>query len=1014
MSLSGLAIENHKFTTIIIALLVVFGITSILTMPRSEDPLVIPLGTNVIVIYPGASPGELEELVIQPIEEAVNELEDIKKLASVARDGYALVEIEFEAGVDMDDKYSRIVQKVNGIRDNLPENIADLEIWRWSISDVAILQLSIISELASYRELEKEADLLKDLLEKQPGVKKVEISAFPEQEVRIAVDLERMAQYGIPLTEVERAIAAANANIPGGYIDIGARRFTIKTSGSFESLDDIRKVAVRSDGQQILYIDDIADVHFDYDDKSHLARVNGERSVFVTVKQKERTNIFSVMDGVKSAISEYETELPAKMELKTVFDQSESVSRRLNGFFGNLFQGLFLVGLVVLLVSSFRTSVIVILAIPISILVGLGLLDLSDYGLQQMTIAGLVIALGLLVDNAIVVTDNITRFMRKGEAPNEAAVKGTAQISWAIISSTVTTVLAFIPMIMLPGVTGDFIRSMPATVIFTLIASLIISLTLTPYLSSRFIKPGSVHRTRKPRRILDSFIAGHYRKVLETGLRRPKVVLLLAAIVFLGSLMLFPVIGVSFFPKAEKPQFMINIDLPEGTNLAQTDEAAAYVDSTLENRDDIRHWATNVGAGNPRIYYNMFQKSSASNHAQVYVELNNTDLASLRTTISDLRKEFKRYPGAEIRVKELEQGPPIEAPIAIRVIGENMDTLRSIAADVERIIASVPGTINIDNPLGTSKTDLRVRINREKAASAGVLLVDIDRTVRAAIAGLTITNYYDADGKEYDIVVKLPDKEEDKLTAFDRIYIPSHLGKPVPLKQLASLEFAASPTRINRYNLNRNVMVTADVIGATNANEATMKVIEQLDEYDWHKGYYYRVAGEFESRQESFGGMGRAVIIALVAIFAVLVLQFRSYIQPLIVFAAIPLALVGSILALFITGNTFSFTAFIGITSLVGIVINNSIILIDYINQLRRRGVEALEAIKKAGQTRFAPILLTTLTTIGGLLPLTLQGGTLWAPMGWAIIGGLAVSTFLTLLVVPALYRVIAARKPIE
>ncbi|MBD3234735.1 MAG: MMPL family transporter [candidate division Zixibacteria bacterium] len=1014
MSLSRLAIENHKFTTIIIALLVIFGITSILTMPRSEDPLVTPPGTNVIVIYPGASPEELEELVIQPIEEVVNELEDIKKLASVARDGYALVEIEFEAGVDMDDKYSQIVQKVNGIRDELPENIADLEIWRWSISDVAILQLGIISEFATYRELEKEAELLKDLLEKQPGVKKIEISAFPEQEVRIAVNLERMAQYGISLSEVEGAIVSANANIPGGHIDIGTRRFTIKTSGPFESLDEIRKVAVRSDRQQILYVDDIADVHFDYDDKNHIARVNGDRAVFVTVKQKERTNIFSVMDGVKSAIADFQSKMPAKMELKTVFDQSESVARRLNSFFGNLFQGLFLVGLVVLLVSSLRTAGIVILAIPISILVGLGLLDLSDYGLQQMTIAGLVIALGLLVDNAIVVTDNITRFMRRGEAPREAAVKGTAQISWAIISSTVTTVLAFFPMIMLPGVTGDFIRSMPATVIFTLVASLMISLTLTPYLSSRFIKPASVNQIRKSRRILDSFIAGHYRKVLETGLNRPKMVLLLATIVFLGSLMLFPVIGVSFFPKAEKPQFMINIDLPDGANLAQTDAVAAYVDSTLQKRDDIRHWATNIGAGNPRIYYNMFQKSSASNHAQIYVELKNTDLASLRTAISELRKEFWQYPGAEIRVKELEQGPPIEAPIAIRIIGENMDTLRSIAADVEQVIASVPGTINIDNPLGTSKTDLRVKINREKAASAGVPLVEIDRTVRAAMAGLAITGYNDASGKEYDIVVKLPDKEGDKLTAFDRIYISSHAGKLVPLKQVASLEFASSPTRINRYNLNRNVMITADVIGTTNANEATMKVIEQLEEYDLPKGYYYLVAGELESRQESFGGMGRAVIIALLAIFAVLVLQFRSYIQPLIVYAAIPLALVGSILALFITGNTFSFTAFIGITSLVGIVINNSIILVDYVNQLRRRGMEALEAIKKAGQTRFAPILLTTFTTIGGLLPLTLQGGTLWAPMGWAIIGGLIVSTFLTLLVVPVLYRVIAARKPID
>jgi multidrug efflux pump subunit AcrB len=292
----------------------------------------------------------------------------------------------------------------------------------------------------------------------------------------------------------------------------------------------------------------------------------------------------------------------------------------------------------------------------------------------------------------------------------------------------------------------------------------------------------------------------------------------------------------------------------------------------------------------------------------------------------------------------------------------------------------------------------------------GVPLAELDLTVRAAMAGLKISTYHDPDGKEYDIVVQLPETMGRDYSSFDRIRVTSQTGVPVPLMQVASLEFAASPTHISRYNLNRNVLITADVVGATNANQATLKVIEKLDQYDWPKGYYYHVAGELESRQESFGGLGRAVILALVAIFALLVLQFRSYIQPLIVFAAIPFALVGAILALLITGNTFSFTAFVGITSLVGIVINNSIILVDYTNQLRRAKTPVVEAIKEAGQTRFAPIILTTLTTIGGLLPLTLQGGSMWAPMGWTIIGGLMLSTVLTLVIVPVLYLVMAGR----
>lgn len=1008
MGISKLAVQNHRFTTIVITLLVVSGVISVITMPRSEDPLVTPPGTNVSVLFPGASPEDLEQQVVDPIEEVLNELEDIKEIASTARDGYAVISIEFEAGVDMDDKYSQIVQKVNGIRDDLPDNIADLDIWKWSITDVAIIQLGIVSDVASYAELEKEAELLEDRLSKLPGVKKVETEAYPEREVRIAVDLQRMAQYGITLSELERSIVSANADIPGGYLDMGARRFTIKTSGAFESLDDIRETVVRSDGEKILYVKDIADVSFDYEDKKQYARVSGKRAVYVTARQKERTNIFTVMGGIKETISNFEADLPANMQLEVVFDQSESVARRVNGFFSNLIQGLILVGLVVLAVSSLSTSTIVIIAIPISILIGLGLLDLSDYGLQQMSIAGLVIALGLLVDNVIVVTENVTRFMRKGLPAMEAAVEGTTQISWAIISSTVTTVLAFVPIMLLSGVTGDFIRSLPVTVVYTLLASLLISLTLTPYLSGKFIRVHEINHIRKPRKFLNKLIDGPYKKLLGRALHRPKTVLLLATILFLGTLTLFPVVGVSFFPKAEKPQFMIDIDLPDGASLEQTDSVVAYVETSLAGREEVSHWAANIGSGNPRIYYNMFQKMAASNYSQLYVELNRADGETLSRVVRELRAEFKEYPGAEIKVRELEQGPPIDAPIAIRVIGDNLDTLRSIAGDVERMIASISGTINIENPLGTAKADLRVKVNREKAAQLGVPLVELDRTVRAAMAGLEITEYFDPDGKNYEVVVRLPSEIGRDFASFDRIYVASGRGAPVPLKQIASLEFEASPTRINRYNLNRNVLLTADVTGATSANDATLEIIEKLDKYRWPKGYDYHIAGEMESRQESFGGLGRAVILALVAIFAVLVLQFRSYIQPLIVFAAIPLALVGSILALLVTGNTFSFTAFVGITSLVGIVINNSIILVDYINQLRRRGTEMIEAIMKAGQTRFAPIILTTLTTIGGLLPLTLQGGTMWAPMGWAIIGGLTVSTALTLLIVPVLYRVVA------
>jgi multidrug efflux pump subunit AcrB len=1005
MKFSKLAIENHQFTIIIIVLFLISGLISLLNMPRSEDPLVTPAGSSIVVIYPGANPLDMEELIIDPVEEALNELEDIKTINSNAEDGLAVIGIEFEAGSDPDEKYSDVVQKVNSIRNDLPENIFSLDITKWSISDVNILQVALVSETASYRELEEEAENLRKSLEKIGGVKKAEMWAYPEQEIRVSLDLQKMAQKRIALNQVMGAIQGANQNIPGGNVDIGTKRLNIKTSGSYENISDIRNTVVNARQGKVTYLKDLADVRYDYEDLKYRAHFNGKRSVFVTASQKEGTNIFKVEGNIQKVLSESGERLPQSISLHTVFDQAESVANRVNGFFINLLQGLILVGGVVLLAVGLRASVIVMIAIPTSILFAISLIDLSNYGLQQMTIAGLVIALGLLVDNAIVVTENISRFIGRGYSNKDAAVEGTSQISWAIVSSTLTTVLAFIPMMMIGDVTGDFIRSMPVTVVYTLLASLFISLTLTPFLASKYLKRNGKTNGGRLRRFLDRFIESKYRHRLDHALAHPKRYLAIALMVFFASLALFPLVGISFFPKAEKPQFIININTPEGTSLDRTAEIAGLVESILAREKNIKHFATNIGQGNPRIYYNVVPQHEKSNHAQILAELDQYQRKSFNRLINGLREKLSGYPGAEIEVKEFEQGPPINAPVEIRILGENLDMLKKISQDIEKIILETPGTINIRNPIRTSKMDLHVNINRDKAAMLGIPLVEIDRSVRAAMAGLAVSQYRDAEGKDYDIVVRLPFNRKPSVLQFDQIYVSSLSGAMVPLKQIAELNFKASPMQIDHYNLDRDVTLTADVLAQYNVGNVTSQVLTKLENYQWPKGYRYSVGGEQESRQESFGGMLQAVLIAVIAIFAVLVLQFRSYSQPLIVFSAIPLAIVGSVIALLITGYTFSFTAFIGLTSLVGIVVNNSIILVDYTNQLRATGTDMISALKEAGETRFIPIILTTATTIGGLLPLTLGGGTLWAPMGWTIIGGLIMSTILTLIIVPVLFK---------
>ena len=1025
MRLPGLAIENHQFTIVVVAMLVLSGIISFITMPYSEDPQVSPPGTSVIAIYPGANPADMEQLVADPIEEAVNELDDIRRINSTMKDGLATMAVEFLPGSDPDEKYSDVVEKVNSVRNRLPDGVASLDVWKWSVSDTNILQVAIVSDSASYGEMEEQAERLKKQLERVRGIRRAETHAFPEQEVRVSLDLDKMSRMRISLNQLFQAIQTANLNIPGGDIDINNRSFNIQTSGSYQSLEDIGNTIIHSTGRTIIYLKNVADIRFDYQDEEYRARFNRRRAVFVTANQKEGTNIFSIFRDIKRNILEFDRQLPKSMSLHYVLDQSKSVADRIKNFGVSLMQGMILVGAIVFLSLSFRASIIVMLAIPISIAMAVGFVDLSGYGVQQMTIAGLVIVLGILVDNAIVVTENATRFLKMGFSRKESAIKGTDQIAWAIVSATATTILAFVPLIMMRDITGEFIRSMPLTVVYTLLASLFIALTFTPYLSSKLLKIEKAaeeeersgtrlnavrHLPSSIQKLQDYIIQHPYRKILDFALFHSRTIIILSIVLFLGSLALFPLIGISFFPKAEKPQLIINITTPQDTSLDKTDEAAKYVESVLCLREELEHCAANVGHGNPRIYYNVISKERDRTHAQLLVELKEYDPKAMPDLVSELREEFADYPGARIDVKELEQGPHMEAPVLIRVVGEDLDVLEDISRDVERVISSTPGTINVDNPISSSKTDLYVNINREKAGMLGVPLLDIDRAVRASMVGMTVSQYRDNKGEEYDIVVRLPVNGKTTVADFGKIYLTSVIGAQIPLNQIASLEFRQSPQEITHFDLERTVRISADVPRGYSVAEVTEEIISKLDGYDWPPGYYYRVGGETESREESFGGMGRAVIIAIIGIFAVLILQFRSFSQPFIIFATIPLAIIGSILALLITGYTFSFTAFIGLTSLVGIVVNNAIILVDYTNQLRREGMEAIPALKEAGETRFRPIIFTTATTIGGLLPLTLRGGTLWAPMGWTIIGGLSVSTVLTLVVIPTLYKVFSPK----
>jgi multidrug efflux pump subunit AcrB len=1013
MKITDFSVKNYQFTLIVFVMLIAIGVNSLFNMPRGEDPDFQAPQFAAVVIYPGTSPKDLEDLVVDPIEKKMNELDDIKKIASRIEDGLAVVRIDFKYETDPERKYQDVVRELDALRGQLPQDILDIEVQKFSPSDVNIIQVALLSETAPYSELEEWSKQLKERLEKIKTLKNVDNWAFPQQQVRVSLKPERMAQYKIPINRVLGAIQSENVNIPGGSIEMGSKKFNIKTSGNYQSLEEIKNTIVSSAGGKQVYIKDVAHVELNYEEQTYLARLNGKRGVFITASRKMGTNIFAVEEEMKPVLAQFQQDLPKYIKYEQSFDNAGSVRRRLGGFTRDFSIAIFLV-LLTLLPLGFRAAVVVMVSIPLSLAIGLFLLDMVGITINQLSIVGLIVALGLLVDDSIVVVENIERHLRMGYSRREAAMAATKQIGLAVIGCTVTLIFAFLPLMFLPEGAGDFIRSLPAAVVTTVLASLFVSLTIVPFLSSHILSNHGNPEGNIFLRGLKKFVSGSYRRLLHYAVARPVTTLLVALGIFVGSLALVPVVGFSVFPASEKPMFLVNIETPLGTSLEATDRVARDVEKKIATIPDLKNFATNVGRGNPRIYYNVIPQSDISNYAQVFVQLNETPPDEKQKLIDQLRTTFRNYPNAKIEVKDFEQGPPLEAPIAIRLFSENLDTLRALSFRVEELIKKTEGTMYVNNELTTLKTDLRVKVNKEKAGMLGVPVNEIDRTVRMAVAGLNIGTFRKENGDEFNINVTLPREDRQTFDAFGKVYVSSYNGSSIPLSQLADVRFQTSPTTIKHYDKDRYAVTTAFVKSGYNTGKVTGELLKKLDTMQFPTGSHYVAAGEVEASKESFGGLGTIVLITIFGILGTLILEFKTFRSTLIVLSVIPLGIIGAVLMLIATGNTFSFVAVIGLIALIGIEVKNSILLVDYTDQLRRQGMPLDEAIQEAGETRFIPIILTTLTAIGGLMPLVMENNPLYSPLALVIIGGLISSTILTRIVTPVLYKLLAPRISVD
>jgi multidrug efflux pump subunit AcrB len=1013
MQLLEFPIRRYQFTLVAFLCLAAMGWFAFSQIAREEDPFFKTPGFSIPIIYPGADPKEIERLLVKPIEDRLSALDDVYKLETTIVDGVGVIFVQFGVKSDVDKKFDEVTREVAVVRDALANNGgaigAAITVKKWSPGYVNIVQFALVSNNAPYSEMQDTARDLADKLKTVNGVRTAETWAIPARELRVSLNLPRMAQLGVTTTQVMTALQSENAAIPAGFIDMGARSFSLKASEAFTTLDDVRNTVVKVSQGQLTRLKDLAEVSWDHVPLSYVGRYNGERAVFVTAQQQDGQNIIKTNQRIAAAVADFRAHnLPSNLKLDWGFKQADNVEHRLNNLYRDFGIAVALV-LLTLLPLGLRAAGIVMMAVPLSLAFGLTAIYFLGYSLNQISIAGFVVALGLLVDDSIVVVENIARHLRAGNSRTQAALLATRQIFEAIIGCTATLIFAFLPLLMLPGDAGKFIRVLPASIVATVLGSLIVALFVIPFLGSRLLKEEGHSEGSPLLQKVMNLIHRYYQPALRYSLSKPRT---MALVTIGGSIILsgiiVPVIGSSLFPKADTPRFLIDISAPNGSSFAATEQALDFVEAELKKMPEVADFFSNLGHGNPQIYYNHIPTEDNANLAEIYVILKSYDARKTPKILDALRERLDHYANARIYVKEFTNGIPISAPISVRVQGPDLDQLEKLSTQIEALVKSVPGTRDVKNPMRVARTNLRLDVDSAKANLLGVPTVEFDRAVRLAISGLSAGKFRDSNGEQYDITLRAPVGDRATLDTLQQARVNTVTGQSLPLSQLATLKFEHAPILIQRFKRERAVVIDADVQRDQNVAKLTDEVVAKLKQFNWPAGYHYELGGEAASSAESFSGIGTAIIIAIFGIFAILVLEFGSFKSTLIVLTVVPLGVLGGMLMLLITGNSISFTASIGFIGLIGMEIKNSILLVDFTNQLRREGVELDEAIARAGEIRFLPILLTSATAIGGLLPLALENTGIYSPLAWVMIGGLITSTLLARLVTPVMYKLLA------
>ena len=1018
MIVNEAAQRRQPLVMVSLLLIIVAGLYSYAKLPREAAPDIQIPYIFVTTDYEGVAPEDMEKLVTVPLERKLKGLEGVEELTSQSDDGKSTIAIKFLPSVDIDDALQKVRDKVDQASGDLPSDLEDDPlVSEMNFSDMPIIQV-VLSGPFSLKRLKVFAEELEDRFESIPGVLDARIIGGLEREIHVEFDLDRVGAYKVPFAAMLQSVERGNVNMPGGSMDIGDMRYQVRVPADFQSPAEIDSiVAFVRDGKPV-YLRDVAAIRDHYKDPTSMSRLNGQNAVTLQVVKRSGENIIGINDRIAAVVEEMRLLLPPTLAISLTADMAEDIRGMVSDLENNILTGLILVLGVVLIFIGGRSAVFVSVAIPVSMLITFALLRLLDITLNMVVLFSLILALGMLVDNGIVIVENIYRHMQEGKDRFQAALDGTSEVAWPVITSTLTTVGAFFPMIFWPGIMGGFMSFLPKTVILALAGSLFVALVINPVLSARY-QTASVPSFTDDGNLARSRSKKAYLWLLTWSLDHRAVVLVVCVCLFFGSALAFGRFGkgVEFFPESEPKRAYANVKLPVGTNLDATDRYIRVIEEVCSEYEDVRYVIGGTGAATGGD----FGGGGSGTHLGS-VTLDFKPIGERTRHSSEIVAEVRDrlgalITGAELRVEKQDEGPPTGDPISLEIYGEDMQVLAGIVEQVRSQMRDIPGIVDLKDNLVTGKPEIQIRVDKEKTALLDLDTYTVAYAVKAAINGAKVGVF--REGKdEYDIVAKLPRKDRDSVESLRRITVSGPGGEPVPLTTLASVELASGLGAINHKDQKRVVTVSSDVSGRL-ANDIIRELDGKLKVMSWPRGYTYSFAGEQEEQRKAEEFLSEAFVAAIFLIFMVLVAQFNSLVTPFIVLTSVVLSFIGVFGGLLVTGMAFGIIMTgVGVISLAGVVVNNAIVLIDYFEQLKAKGMHTREALLTAGLTRFRPVLLTAVTTILGLLPMAMgvsfdffkmelitesESAQWWGPMAVAVIFGLLAATLLTLVVVPVL-----------